>query len=324
MAADTRTAGKGAMSEFKFLCPECGQKILGDAAYSGTQIACPGCQKTITVPPATAAPAANPAPANVAARSAPPPPPPILPPPARPAAPAPAAAGRGQSTQDRLSKLAVASLLCSVFVPLGAIPGIICGHMAKARMRRNIFLVGAKMAGAGLLISYCVLLALLVLAGVSGLERWHFRPAMILRDSPSAMAALQPRVVDEVIIGDNEDDHNVQGRSDSVGVNQGKSYRIANHGGSFSYQMNVLPKEAMTLNCRYWGDETRGHLFEIAVDNQIIATDELTARAPGHFIDVEYKIPAGLTRGKTQVRVEFQAHPGMLAGGIYGCQMLKP
>ena len=310
------------MSEFKFLCPECGQKILGDAAYSGTQIACPACRKTISVPAAPSAPAASPAPVGAATRSGPPPAPPVLPPTSRPAPAAPAAARR-QTTPDRLSKLAVASLLCSVIVPLGAIPGIICGHMAKARMRRDIFLVGAKMASAGLTISYCVLLALLVLAGISGLERWHFRPVMVLRDSPSAMAALEPRVVDEVIIGDNEDDHGVQGQSESVAVNQGKSYRIVNHGGSFSYQMTVLPKEAMTLNCRYSGDETRGHLFEIAVDNQIIATEELTARAPGHFFDVEYKIPAGLTRGKTQVRVEFQAHPGMLAGGIYGCQMLK-
>jgi hypothetical protein len=38
---------------------------------------------------------------------------------------------------------------------------------------------------------------------------------------------------------------------------------------------------------------------------------------------MEYNIPAGLTRGKTQVKVEFKAHPGMIAGGLYGCQMLR-
>ena len=87
--------------------------------------------------------------------------------------------------------------------------------------------------------------------------------------------------------------------------------------------MKVLPDEAMTLNCRYWGGERKGHEFDIAVDNQIIATQNLTAIAPGHFVDMEYKIPAGLTRGKTEVKVEFQAHAGMTAGGLYGCQMLK-
>ena len=67
---------------------------------------------------------------------------------------------------DHFSALAVASLICSVLVPLGAVPGIVCGHMAKARMRRNVFLVGEKMANAGLLIGYGVLTATLVLAGI--------------------------------------------------------------------------------------------------------------------------------------------------------------
>jgi len=87
--------------------------------------------------------------------------------------------------------------------------------------------------------------------------------------------------------------------------------------------MKVLPQEAMRLNCRYSGDETKGHVFDIAVDDQIIATQNLTTLAPGHVVDLEYKIPAGLTRGKTEVKVEFVAHAGMTAGGLYGCQMLK-
>jgi hypothetical protein len=79
----------------------------------------------------------------------------------------------------------------------------------------------------------------------------------------------------------------------------------------------------MTLNCRFWGGERKDHVFDVAVDNQIIATQDLKSLAPGHFVDMEYKIPAGLTRGKTQVKVEFQAHAGMTAGGLYGCQMLE-
>jgi hypothetical protein len=38
---------------------------------------------------------------------------------------------------------------------------------------------------------------------------------------------------------------------------------------------------------------------------------------------MEYKIPTSLTRGKTEVKVEFQAHAGMTAGGLYGCQILR-
>jgi DNA-directed RNA polymerase subunit RPC12/RpoP len=293
---------KGPMSEFKFLCPECGQKILGDAAYSGTQVACPTCQKNITIPAAASVPVMKP---DLAA------------------SPSPAAVNRPQQTPDHFSTLAVASLICSVFVPLGSIPGIICGHLAKARMRRNIFLVGDKMANAGLLISYCMLMATMAVVGIFLLERWHFSPAMVVRESPEIIAAMQPRVVDEVIIGENEDDHDVDGQMQYITANRGMSYRSAMRGGSFSYMMKVLPHEAMTLNCRYSGNEKKDHIFDIAVDNQIIATQNLTAVAPGHFVDMEYKIPASLTRGKTEVKVEFQAHAGMTAGGLYGCQILK-
>ena len=147
------------MSEFKFLCPGCGQKILGDTAYSGVQIACPTCQKSITIP------AADPADVAAAGGAA-----------AARAHPANGLAARinvnrrcrgRQPARGRFSALAVASLICSVFVPLGSIPGMICGHLARARMRRNIFLEGEKMANAGLLISYCVLMATLAVSGSS-------------------------------------------------------------------------------------------------------------------------------------------------------------
>jgi hypothetical protein len=290
------------MSEFKFLCPECGQKILGDTDCSGAQIACPTCQKTITIPAAASAPVMKP---DLAASSS------------------PAAASRQQQTPDRFSALAAASLICSVFVPLGSVPGIICGHLAKARMRRNIFLVGEKTASAGLLISYCVLLATMAVAGIFLLEHWHFSPMKVMRESPEAIASIQPRVVDEVVIGENEDDHDMNGQMLSMSGNNGKQSRSAIRGGSFSYMMKVLPHEALTLNCRYSGSEKKDHTFDIAVDNQIIATQNLTAVAPGHSVDMEYKIPVSLTLGKTEVKVEFQAHAGMTAGGLYGCQILK-
>lgn len=40
------------MSEFKFSCPHCGQHIQCDISYSGAQINCPSCQKSIVVPQA--------------------------------------------------------------------------------------------------------------------------------------------------------------------------------------------------------------------------------------------------------------------------------
>ena len=54
----------------------------------------------------------------------------------------------------------------------------------------------------------------------------------------------------------------------------------------------------MSLNCRYWGDEAAGRTFDIAVEDQIIATQDLNKNMPGHFFDVEYLIPQSLTKGE--------------------------
>jgi Domain of Unknown Function (DUF1080) len=43
------------MAEFKFSCPQCGQKILCDTGYAGLQINCPSCQRPVVVPPPKAA-----------------------------------------------------------------------------------------------------------------------------------------------------------------------------------------------------------------------------------------------------------------------------
>jgi hypothetical protein len=76
------------------------------------------------------------------------------------------------------------------------------------------------------------------------------------------------------------------------------------------------------LVCTYWGSDVR-KTFDILVDGQKIATQTLSGSKPGAFFDVDYKIPAELTRGKDKVTVKFQAEPGGVAGGVCGCVMLK-
>jgi hypothetical protein len=38
---------------------------------------------------------------------------------------------------------------------------------------------------------------------------------------------------------------------------------------------------------------------------------------------VEYKIPQELTRGRSEVQVEFRGHPGAGTGGFFGIHILK-
>ncbi len=43
------------MADFKFSCPQCGQKILCDTRYAGSQINCPSCRQPVVVPQPQAA-----------------------------------------------------------------------------------------------------------------------------------------------------------------------------------------------------------------------------------------------------------------------------
>ena len=144
------------MSEFKFSCPACGHGILCDATQVGTQIACPGCNATIVVPKETAG-TVNVSTATGASLALP---------------------ASGATTARRTSRLAIASLICSLssFITcVGWLPGIICGHLAKSRIRRNPSLQGSGLATAGLITGY---LMLMLEVGTAAYRIWSFSAAV--------------------------------------------------------------------------------------------------------------------------------------------------
>jgi photosystem II stability/assembly factor-like uncharacterized protein len=135
---------------------------------------------------------------------------------------------------------------------------------------------------------------------------------------------LAERTIDSVAIGNEADEgkHNFQGNQSKTGPWVDRVWRDARRGGWFSYDLKVLPDQPMTLVCTYWGGDTR-KTFDILVDGQKIATQALTGSKPGNFLDVDYQLPAELTRGKNKVTVKFEAPPNGVAGGVLGCVMLK-
>jgi hypothetical protein len=146
-----------AMSESKISCPHCAQHIMVDDAWAGQTINCPSCQQPFAIPgtPPTAvplpssAPAPQPAPGlRIGSSAAPPPVPPSAP--ARPQAAVPA---------QKVSGLAIASLVLSLLgcFFLTAIAGVICGHMARNRIRRDPSLTGGGLALAGVIIGYLMI-----------------------------------------------------------------------------------------------------------------------------------------------------------------------
>ena len=144
------------MSEFKFSCPACGQNILCDTTQVGTQITCPGCHAAIAVPKETAGTA------EVSTRTAIP----------------PALPGNIATTAQRTSRLAIASVVCSLsslITCVGWLPGIICGHLAKSRIRRNPSLKGSGLATTGLIIGYLILMSEV---GTTAVYVWRFSTAV--------------------------------------------------------------------------------------------------------------------------------------------------
>ena len=61
----------------------------------------------------------------------------------------------------------------------------------------------------------------------------------------------------------------------------------------------------------------------ITVDGKKIATQTLNRNLPDKFFDMEYKLPAELTKGKEKVTVRFEAQQNSLAGGVFECATLK-
>jgi DUF1680 family protein len=147
----------------------------------------------------------------------------------------------------------------------------------------------------------------------------------LLHAEERARTERDARVVDSVDVdggGPNETAHNLfKGISDSGAFNS-RHYR---DGSSFGWDLKIVPDAPMTLSATYWGDDSGARTFDIFVNGQKISTQVLNHDRPGHLFDVEYPIPASLTRNAANmITVRFQAHEGNTAGGVFGCATLRP
>ncbi len=133
------------------------------------------------------------------------------------------------------------------------------------------------------------------------------------------------RTLDRVEIGndDNEKQHKLSGEKTGAGPYGDRFWRHASDGGWFSYQLRVQPDKAQKLEVTYWGSDVGPRTFDILVEGTKIGTQTLNNNHPNEFFDVAYEIPAELTKGKDVVTVRFQAQPGNMAGGVFGCRILK-
>ena len=136
---------------------------------------------------------------------------------------------------------------------------------------------------------------------------------------------LAARSYDRVIPGEQQldVDHNAKMEKSYAGMAHDRSYRDSWDGGWFSYEMKVPPDQPIKLLCTYWGGEETARQFDLLVDDQKVASQHLHNDRPDEFFDVEYPVPAELTRGKSRVTVRFQAAPRGVAGGVFDFRVVQ-
>ena len=137
---------------------------------------------------------------------------------------------------------------------------------------------------------------------------------------------IQQQTIDSVVIGDeqSENQHTLQGEKTNHGQAFDRAWRHATGGGWFSYRLKTDPDTELSVFCAYWGGDGGQRRFAIFVDGQGVGRQILASKKPGEFFGAEYRIPAAVTKGKSEVVVKIAADPGATAGGIFDLRILKP
>jgi len=122
-----------------------------------------------------------------------------------------------------------------------------------------------------------------------------------------------------------ERDFNQQGEETTPGAAAGRRGRSAKKW--FSFDMPVDAERPMALIVTYHGEERQTRTFEILVDGSRVGEQTIERHRPGsptkNFFDVEYAIPADLTRGKQKVTVRFQATGGNETATVFGIRIIR-
>lgn len=147
------------------------------------------------------------------------------------------------------------------------------------------------------------------------------------KDDEQRKIILDRRTIDAVKTGEQqpEVDHQIRSENSNRGVYQGEAWRDARNGGFFQYTMSTNGNTNLSLFIRYWGDEKGERRFNILIDNELIQSEDLSAKwHKAEFVNVEYKIPTALLKSKKQITVKFLSDTNSIAGSIYQIRLLKP
>jgi len=146
-----------------------------------------------------------------------------------------------------------------------------------------------------------------------------------MKKDEARMLALDRRTVDAVNTGEQqpEADHFMSMESSASGFSFGQPFRNA-YGGYFSYRMRTLRTPGLSLMVRYWGNQTGRRSFDILVDDEVIARENIGDRwREERFVDVEYALPPDVA-ARDSITVAFRAAEGNFAGDVFHVRLVRP
>lgn len=126
----------------------------------------------------------------------------------------------------------------------------------------------------------------------------------------AAKMELDKRTIDQIQPGQQqpEADHFMENNGSRTGTFQNEFWREARNGGFISYQLSTKSTKNLAVRVRYWGSEQGDRSFDLLIDNQKLATENVTGKwNVSKFMEVEYSIPAKLVEGKSTFKLQFQA-----------------
>ena len=137
---------------------------------------------------------------------------------------------------------------------------------------------------------------------------------------------LDRRTVDAVATAEQqpEVDHQLKYENSQTGYFEGESWRDARNGGYFQYNLLTNGEKDLSLMVRYWGNETKDRSFNILIDGELLAEENLVGKwKKAELVNVEYPIPADMLEGKQSVTVTFRSKPGNIAGGVFHVRIVR-
>lgn len=149
-------------------------------------------------------------------------------------------------------------------------------------------------------------------------ETWKTQQAKYEAEKQKQFA-LEQKTVDVLRIGEMqpERDHELTGESRTAEAH-GKKFRATRPGGSISFQMKVDGSAENELVMSYWGMDNRGRIFDIIVNDKVVATEDLNKYKSSRFYEIAYAIPKEITNGKQTVTITLKPKEGNSAGPVYG------